>query len=248
MGTALALLMTVSLFPAGEGPQPDAEIAGLNEIVSLQRGDTGPLVEHLQTRLGNAGFRPGDIDGEYGRATYQAVLAFEKLHGLERDGAFGADHWDYLGIAPTVRLRSETDRIEIDLGKQVLYLVKDNEVQTVVGISSASGGTYTNYAGRRVRSVTPEGEYSFYMERNYNHRSYLGTMYKPFYFHGGYALHGSPSVPGHPASHGCVRVTNADMDFLRSELELGMTILLYGQRTENPGGLEARPALAASTA
>jgi hypothetical protein len=229
----------LALFPPGEGPPRHLESVPLSAVVSLHRGDHGPLVEHLQVRLSNAGFRPGEADGTYGKATYQAVLAFEKLHGLERDGVFEPRDWDLLDHKATVKLRTESDRIEIDLEKQVLYLVKDDLVQAVVGISSGNGGTFTNYTGRRVTAKTPEGHYSFYKERNYNHRSYLGTMYKPYYFYGGYAIHGSPSVPGHPASHGCVRVTNEDMDFLRTELALGMSVYLYGQRTENPPGITA---------
>jgi lipoprotein-anchoring transpeptidase ErfK/SrfK len=31
-------------------------------------------------------------------------------------------------------------------------------------------------------------------------------MYYPSYFSGGYAIHGSPSVPAGPVSHGCVRI------------------------------------------
>lgn len=235
------LTTALSLFPAGEGPPLDTEAVGLGEIVSLGRGDHGPLVEFLQIRLANAGFRPGEVDGTYGRATYQAVLAFEKLHDLERDGIFEQRDWKLLDTNPSVRLRSEPNRIEIDLGKQLLYLVKDDAVEVVVGISSGSGGTFVNYTGRNVTAQTPEGQYGFYMERNYNHTSYLGSMYKPYYFNGGYAIHGSPSVPGYPASHGCVRVTNDDMDFLRTELELGMTVYLYGQRTDNPRGISGRP-------
>ena len=250
VGYPLVILLAsaLSLFPPGEGPGPDPDAVQLDQRVALERGDHGPLVEHLQVRLGIAGFRPGDVDGEYGRATYQAVLAFEKYHELERNGVFEPAEWELLDVAPTVRLRSERSRIEIDLDKQVLYLVKDNAVDAVVGISSGNGATFTNYTGRQVTARTPEGEFSFYLERNYNHRSYLGTMYKPFYFYGGYAIHGSPSVPGYPASHGCVRVTNDDMDFLRTELELGMSVYLYGNRTENPPGITIPVALGVSPA
>ena len=246
MGSTFAIMLSaaISLFPPGEGPAPDPGEADLSALVSLNRGDHGPLVEHLQVRLTNSGFRPGAIDGIFARDTYQAVLAFEKLHGLERDGVFEPEDWDLLGAPTSVRARSEADRIEIDLKAQVLYVVKDNAVEAVVGISSGNGGTYTNSVGRTSIAKTPEGRYSFYLERNYNHRSYLGTMYKPYYFYGGYAIHGSPSVPGYPASHGCVRVTNNDMDFLRTEFELGMPVYLYGERTENPAGITARPSVA----
>jgi peptidoglycan hydrolase-like protein with peptidoglycan-binding domain len=240
----IVMASSLGLFPPGEGPAPDPNAVQLDAVVSLQRGDYGPLVEHLQERLARAGFRPGEIDGRFGRDTYQAVLAFEKHHEIERDGVFAPDHWDLLSLRPTVRFRSDADRIEVDLAKQVLYLIRDNSVQNVVGISSGNGATFTNYAGREVRARTPEGTYEFYFERNYYHTSYLGAMYKPYYFSGGYAIHGSPNVPGYPASHGCVRVTNTDMDFLRTELELGMTIMLYGLRTENPPAMAAGSAVA----
>ncbi len=43
----------------------------------------------------------------------------------------------------------------------------------------------------------------------------LGALYRPRYFHGdGIAVHGYHSVPPYPASHGCVRVTEAAMDWI----------------------------------
>lgn len=250
MITIAALLLSTGLtmFPPGEGPPPDPDIVQLGTVVALEPGDRGPQVEFLQRRLGRAGFRPGEIDGEFGRATYQAVMAFQKHHGLERDGVFRPDNWDLLSDTATVRLRPEGDRVEIDLEKQVLYLVDDHKVQAVVPVSSGNGGTFVNYTGRSVRAQTPEGQYSFYKERNYYHRSYLGAMYKPYYFRGGYAIHGSPNVPGYPASHGCVRVTNDDMDYLREYLDIGMTIYVYGQRTENPPGVTYGPSRLTSIA
>lgn len=37
------------------------------------------------------------------------------------------------------------------------------------------------------------------------------------FFHGGYALHGSPVVPGYHASHGCVRLFNEDAEWLHQQ-------------------------------
>ena len=130
--------------------------------------------------------------------------------------------------------RQRADRIEIDLGKQVLYLVKDNEVVNVLPVSSGNGRRYLNFYGGSAKATTPEGQFEFYKQRNYNHESYLGFMYKPYYFRGGYAVHGSSSVPSYPASHGCIRVTNSDMDYLRQHLELGMSIYVYGRNTTAP--------------
>lgn len=37
------------------------------------------------------------------------------------------------------------------------------------------------------------------------------------FFHGGYALHASPVVPGHHDSHGCVRLFLEDAKWLNEE-------------------------------
>lgn len=43
----------------------------------LRHGDKGEAVTQLQLRLKAAGYDPGDIDGDYGRKTEDAVLAFQ---------------------------------------------------------------------------------------------------------------------------------------------------------------------------
>ena len=42
----------------------------------------------------------------------------------------------------------------------------------------------------------------------------LGSLYRPKFIVGGVAIHGSPSIPNYPASHGCVRVANPVMDLI----------------------------------
>jgi lipoprotein-anchoring transpeptidase ErfK/SrfK len=69
------------------------------------------------------------------------------------------------------------------------------------------------------------------MEDNGMHRSTLelGDMWRPKYFNGGIAVHGSPSVPPYPASHGCVRVSNAAMNWLWDVwgMPRGTRVLVY---------------------
>ncbi|MEK7411268.1 MAG: L,D-transpeptidase, partial [Actinomycetota bacterium] len=57
----------------------------------------------------------------------------------------------------------------------------------------------------------------------------LGQIYRPKYFSGGIAIHGSYSVPAYPASHGCVRISTAAMDMIW-DLDLlprGTTVWVY---------------------
>lgn len=233
----LAVIFTVSsLVPAValEVDIDDPDLFGPGEgwerPAAIDPGDSGPWVKRLQEKLEEAGFRPGDHDGRFGQATLGAVYAFQKVHDLDRDGVFRTEHWALLGLAIELPILADApDRVEVDLAKQVLFLVKDQRVKAVLPISSGSGGTYRNASGTPVRARTPEGDYAFYKRVDGWRISYLGGLYRPYYFRGGYAIHGSTSVPPFPASHGCVRVELADMDYLTTELELGMPVYVYGQ-------------------
>ncbi|MGH8925937.1 MAG: L,D-transpeptidase family protein [Acidimicrobiia bacterium] len=197
----------------------------------LRPASVGATVADLQTQLADAGFFPGRTDGVYGRQTVGAVLAFQKLYDLERTGIFRQQDWPLLGREITgPGSAPEPDRIEVDLRRQVLYLIEAETVSGVFPISSANGEPYRNARGRVIRAVTPEGRFEFNRSRHGWWESYLGFLYSPFYFYGGYALHGSGSVPAFPASHGCVRVDTEDMDFLKTRIELGMPIYLYGDK------------------
>lgn len=62
---------------------------GSNGIKSLKLGMYGERVEELQKLLTEKGFLATEADGYFGRATDEAVTAFQKLAGLEVDGVVG---------------------------------------------------------------------------------------------------------------------------------------------------------------
>lgn len=56
----------------------------------LRPGDKGPEVEVLQLKLKAAGYDPGDVDGDYGKRTTAAVLAFQvDRPDIDDDGIAG---------------------------------------------------------------------------------------------------------------------------------------------------------------
>ena len=67
---------------------------------------------------------------------------------------------------------------------------------------------------RQASTPTPPGDYKIQRQIDGLRISDLGELWRPKYFTGGYALHGSNSVPTKAASHGCVRLTNAEIDWL----------------------------------
>jgi N-acetyl-anhydromuramyl-L-alanine amidase AmpD len=59
---------------------------------TLRQGANGSSVSELQKLLTQAGY-PTNADGDFGPATYRAVVQFQKDHGLEADGVVGKATW-----------------------------------------------------------------------------------------------------------------------------------------------------------
>jgi peptidoglycan hydrolase-like protein with peptidoglycan-binding domain len=57
----------------------------------LSSGSRGEKVEELQKRLQALGYYSGDIDGQFGPGTRDAVVAFQRNNGLEADGLAGTE-------------------------------------------------------------------------------------------------------------------------------------------------------------
>lgn len=184
---------------------------GTAYAAELRQGDRGQAVQSVQERLDELGYYVGSRPGVYGPLTKQAVYALQKAAGIRRTGVVGPRTRRALreGVQP-LPLSSHGRKVEIDLDRQLLILVQNGQVRRSYNVSTGSG---RSYGGGKV-AVTPRGTFRVYREINGAHRAPLGVLYRPKYVVGGIAVHGSPSVPPYPASHGCVRVTNAAMDHL----------------------------------
>jgi peptidoglycan hydrolase-like protein with peptidoglycan-binding domain len=166
----------------------------------------GPAVDvaALQQRLTDLGYWLGTPDGRDGPLTRQAVMAFQKAEGLARDGIAGPATLTALETAQRPRATDHgRDHVEIDLDRQLLLVVQGGEVRLALNTSTGTRGW-----------ATPSGEFRVERQIDGIRRAPLGDLYRPKYFNGGIAVHGSPSIPGHPASHGCARVSNGAMDHL----------------------------------
>lgn len=198
-------------------------------LLGLDIGDEGAAVERLQTALEAAGFRTGvSIDGHYGPGTASAVLAFEKYHGLERDGVADPAMLTVLGtadvIGPTV---GTVPAIDIDLERQILFARTSSGELTILNTSTGNGELYRAASGRMVRATTPTGQFRIERRIDGVRRAYLGSLYRPLYFKRGWAIHGSASVPAFPASHGCARVRNNDQDWLFETFADGVPVNVH---------------------
>ena len=157
---------------------------------SLSRGSVGPSVLALERRLAELRYALPRVDATYGQDTVEAVLAFQKVHGLPRTGTVEPWLWRRLGTAGVPRARRGGDYIEVDKTRQTLYVVRGGQVTRVVHVSTGATGN------------TPLGTWQVYRKVP----GWDWVLWYPMYFLRGFAIHGYPSVPAYPASHGCVRV------------------------------------------
>jgi lipoprotein-anchoring transpeptidase ErfK/SrfK len=107
-------------------------------------------------------------------------------------------------IAPPIR--GIASYVYVDLSREVLYEVHRGGVTDLLPVSSGGGYRYTSADGVACIAVTPVGRFSVYRKIPGWHHSYLGSMFYPSYFDGGYAIHGDTYVPRFPVSHGCIRI------------------------------------------
>jgi len=208
-----------SLEPSPEGePSPAAPPKPSYDVAKAQR------------TLADLGYYLGAADGRRGPALRSAVMAFQKVQGLGADGTVGPATLTALESPrkPVLKGSSQGNRVEVDLTKQVLYVVKGGAIQRILPISSGNGATYEQKDGSTARALTPKGYYTIQRRIVGVREADLGTLYDPQYFYRGWAIHGSNSVPAVPASHGCVRVTRADATWLLSNISVGMSVHLYG--------------------
>lgn len=104
--------------------------------------------------------------------------------------------------------------LEIDKRRQLLLVADAGRVTWAINTSTGSGQWYTTETGGRELAHTPTGRFRIFRQITGWHSAPLGMLYNPKFFVGGYAIHGSLSIPGYPASHGCARVSVAAMDHL----------------------------------
>jgi peptidoglycan/xylan/chitin deacetylase (PgdA/CDA1 family)/peptidoglycan hydrolase-like protein with peptidoglycan-binding domain len=175
--------------------------------VTLSQGSSGPEVSYLQKTLRSISYPAGKRDGSFGYATLQATIAFEKVRGMERDGVVDPSEMTKIALAGRPRTPKGKGKnfIDIDISRQVLFEVRKKRVINTIPISSGNE-EYYEQDGQTYKAHTPRGD--FIIERKIPgwRTSRLGRLYYPSYFIGGFAIHGSESVPTYPASHGCVRV------------------------------------------
>ena len=208
--------------------------------ISASGQRSGPSAQASQLKLLELGFWLANPNGKFDDTTTQAVMAFQKYFQLRPTGSINAATaylLEQMSI-PAAATTTEGTLAEVDKSRQLLFLVEDGITTYVMNASTGDDRSYeepdSNTPGVMIKgtAVTPVGTFKIDRERPDGWWiGDLGQIYRPKYFSGGVAIHGSMSVPAYPSSHGCVRVTTKAMDFIWDNdiLPRGTQVLVYGE-------------------
>jgi lipoprotein-anchoring transpeptidase ErfK/SrfK len=183
--------------------------AGKPKAAGLTRGPklTRAEIREAEQRLSDLGYWLRRIDGVADVAFRHALIAFQKVQGRARTGRLTVEELTALRTASRPSpVQGGDAHVEIDLSRQVLFIVdNDGRVSKILPVSTGNGEWFTSDDWTR-QAITPCGRFKIYRKLSGWRESDLGKLYYPNYIVGGIAIHGSPSIPTSPASHGCIRI------------------------------------------
>lgn len=212
-----------------EAAPPAPKLASSAPSLSAPAPDAGSVLT-LKTRLRSLSYMVGPDGGTLDPATRFGITAFQKVENLPRTGEPDPITLSRLDSAqaPAPQYSTPPDHLEVDIRRQVVFVVRGGRVTQTLPTSTGTGKMFRS-EGRRSRAVTPSGQFAITYKRNGWRRSPLGLLYRPSYFNGGIAFHGAKSVPTSPASHGCVRLPMAFADwFADNAAPVGMVVYVFG--------------------
>ena len=178
-------------------------------------GASGTRVVLLQRTLRSLGYAI-PVSGRFEAGTARGVLAFRKVNHMGWSGhASPAVYAKALRRQGRFRLRHPKagKHVEFDWSRQVVVLADRGRARRVYHASSGKASTPTVFGSFRFYSKTPGTNSHGMVHSNY--------------FIGGYAIHGYPSVPTYPASHGCIRIPIPNALQVFRAISLGEKIFVY---------------------
>lgn len=156
-------------------------------------------------------------------------MALQGAADLRRDGLAGPATLAALDAGVRPSATTTTGRAtEVDRERGLVLFVLDGQVQLVLHTSTGTFPRYT-HDGRSYLADTPAGTFRVTRAVDGWREGDLGRLYRPRCFHpDGIAVHGYGSVPAHPASHGCARVSLAAMDLVwqRDLMPVGSAVVV----------------------
>jgi hypothetical protein len=186
------------------------------------------MITEAQQRLIDLGYWIGEADGKWSGASRHGLIAFQKVERRARTGKLTPDELQALRSAARPAPHEHGFvHVEIDLARQVLFIVDaEGIVSKILPVSTGNGKMFTSEGWTRP-AITPAGRFRVYRKLVGWRKSALGLLYYPSYIVGGIAIHGNPSVPAEPASHGCIRIPMFAAEEFSKMTPIGTQVIVY---------------------
>ncbi len=190
---------------------------------ALTRAET----REAERRLSHLGYWTGTIDGRFDPATRSALIAFQKWQRRPITGQLTSAELEAIRNSNRPGARElGYAHVEVDLDRQVLMLVDNNDQVRVLPISSGSDKPFVD-EGETSIAYTPRGRFLVYDKEAGWGNGPLGAVYYANFISGGVAIHGSRWVPNQPASHGCIRIPMFAAREVSKLMPVGTIVLVY---------------------
>ncbi len=188
----------------------------------------GELIYQTEKLLSERGYWITKVDKIKDSSTYHAIAAFQKVENRKRTGVLNIREFEAIRNAERPKpVYVGAKHIEIDLNRQVLFLVDENDVVThILPVSTGNGKAYYEN-GKKQIAYTPRGIFKITRQIKGIRKAPLGTLYHPNYFYNGVAIHGSDSIPFYPASHGCVRIPRFSAKDFSDLVTIGLLVVVH---------------------
>jgi len=222
---ASVVLLTLSLLLL-----TSTEVSAITKVKKRAgRPPNGAELKKAERRLSEMGYSTSRLNGVIDRT---ALITFQKWEGRKVTGRLTRDDLDAILNATGPQPKDPGYRhVEVDLDRQVLLLTdSEGAIARILPVSTGSG---KHYKEKRMSGLayTPRGRFRIYGKMSGWRRSPLGLLYYPNYFSDGLAIHGNPSVPRSPQSHGCIRIPMSAAREMSNRLPVGTIVLIYDKES-----------------
>ena len=207
---------------------PCESLANTQRRRVVKRPPARAELKQAERRLSEMGYNAGPADGTIDEATQKALHLFQKWERRKVTGQITRNEFDAIMSAEPPQPRDPGyAHVEVDVDRQMLVLFNsDGGVDKILPVSTGSNRQFDE-KGIRGLAYTPRGRFRITGKIAGWRKSPLGLLYYPNYFSDGLAIHGNPSVPRTPQSHGCVRIPMSAAEEMSKRLPVGMILLIY---------------------
>ncbi len=203
---------------------------------ALSSGASGPDVVRVQRRLSMLEYYEGTLDGEFGSGTQKAIKAFQKQHKLTQTATADRHTLETL-FSEDAQKAMKPYILKVSIAKQRVYaygLDENNQYTDLVRTMKCSTGrngtptpkgTYTSTTAPGARwhffkKFNCWAQYAYYIEGDIMFHSVL------FGEKGGSATRSSVNNLGSQASHGCVRLSVEDAQWIWTNCPKKTTVIV----------------------